>query len=69
MIRCLLGSLFALIICMAVLFACDERYESMLNETDDVDDEPVGSAYVEDGTDLSESLFPDLKERDIIDNE
>lgn len=69
MIRCLLGSLFALIICMAVLFACDERYESMLNETDDVDDEPVGSAYVEDGTDLSESLFPDLKERDIIDHE
>ena len=60
MMRCVLGSLFALIICMAVLFAF-ERYESMLNETDDVDDEPVESAHVEDETDLSESLFPDLK--------
>lgn len=60
MMRCVLGSLFALIICMAVLFAF-ERYESMLNETDDVDDEPVESAQVEDETDLSESLFPDLK--------
>lgn len=69
MMRCILGSLFALIICMAVLFACEERYESMLNETDDVDDEPVGYAYVEDETDLSESLCPDLKERDIIDHE
>jgi len=60
MMRCVGGSLSALIICMAVLFAF-ERYESMLNETDDVDDEPVESAYVEDETDLSESLFPDLK--------
>lgn len=68
MMRCVLGSLFALIICMAALFAF-ERYESMLNETDDVDDEPVGYAYVEDETDLSESLFPDLKEHDIIDYE
>lgn len=66
MMRCVLGSLFALIICMAVLFAF-ERYESMLDETDGVDDEPVGYAYVEDETDLSESLFPDLKERDNID--
>ena len=42
----------------------------MINhETDDMDDEPVGSAYVEDETDLSESLFPDLKENDIIDHE
>lgn len=56
MMRCVGGSLSALIICMAVLFAF-ERYESMLNETDDVDDEPVESAYVEDETDLSESLF------------
>lgn len=60
MMRCVLGSLFALIICMAVLFAF-ERYESMPNETDDMDDEPVESAHVEDETDLSESLFQDLK--------